>query len=104
MIKHGHDAGNDVNENRYARLRHRTRHSFEGLSGLDTTIIDNVLYKTHTRLKVKTYTTGLQRDLVKEGEKKAREKAEKLKKKQEFDKAKDKSPSIKTEEKAQNKR
>lgn len=67
MIKHGHDTGNDVNEHRYQQLRHtRNRQVFEGLSGLDSTVSDNILYKTHTRLKVKTYQTGLQRDLVKE--------------------------------------
>ena len=70
MIKHGHDKGNDVNENRYQQLRHtRNRQIFEGLSGLDTVLSDNILYKTHTRLKVKTYQTGLQRDLKKEAEK-----------------------------------
>ena len=92
MIKHGHDAGNNINEHRYARLRQSGgRLSFEGLSGLDTTVLDNILYKTHTRLQVQTYTTGLQRDLIKEGEKKAREKAEKQRQKEKQKQAKSKS-------------
>ena len=87
MIKHGKDAGNNVNQQRYQRLRHTgSRQIFEGLSGLDTSLTENLLFKTHTRLKVKTYTTGLQRDLVKEGEKKAREKAAKEKRRKELEK------------------
>ena len=88
MIKHGKDAGNTVNQLRYKRLRQTSsRQIFEGLSGLDTILKENILYKTHTRLKVVTYKTGLQRDLELEAAKKAKEKAEKEKAKASKEKA-----------------
>lgn len=65
MIKHGGDPGNTINVHRYRRLRQsRRRIRVDGLSTLDTEISDVVMYITHLRLKIKTYKTGLQRDLA----------------------------------------
>ncbi|CAK8671059.1 unnamed protein product [Clavelina lepadiformis] len=64
MIKHGSDAGNSENSHRWDRLHLAVkRQPLDGVNNLDTTISDEIKYRTHTRLKVKTYKTGLQREL-----------------------------------------
>ena len=66
MIKHEPDRGNLMNQHRFTRLKQsKKRFRFDGLSSLDTQIVQNVYYKTHVRLKVQTYKTGLQVDLEK---------------------------------------
>ena len=64
MIKHGSDPGNMINIHRFRRLiQSKRRIKIDGLTTLDTEIADVIMYITHLRLKVKTYKTGLQRDL-----------------------------------------
>ena len=66
MIKHGPDSGNVANQLRYMRLRlSKKRMKVDGENSLDTIVEETIFYKTHVRLKIKTYKTSKQIELEK---------------------------------------
>jgi len=66
MIKHGRDSGNVINNQRFYRLKmSKARQTVDGLSNIDTEIAQILFYKTHVRLKIKTYKTTMQLEMEK---------------------------------------
>ena len=68
--------GNNINNQRFQRLSlSSNRVSIDGVSSLDTSISKVLFYKTHVRLKINTYKTAIEAELIK----KAKLKTEKMK-------------------------